>query len=246
MAFVTDGGRERRPDDPLILLGEGGRVYAVDLREPQKICRVGDTLDGFFKRGLRRWMPIYARIGEFAFSALTPEAEGFFALRDRKDLIRFADEARAKGLVLKMRWPDGDTLAFDCQAAEVVVCPAPRFRDQVRRMVCFATVGPANFGGAARCLLYVDEAGQIFMFDDMAVRLHLVADDVVSFARIGVKEFYKTYTFCADAREWRPRPICPHTSTFHAKVALDAANDLLLSMYRQRMYGRGNFRPQHE
>lgn len=246
IAFVADTEREWRLGDTLLLMGQGGRVYATDLTRPDMICRVGDTIDGFIKRGLRRWTPMYDIIGELAFRVSSPAAEEFVALKNRQELLNFATKARADGLVLDLIWPGKDTIAFNDRVETAHVSVADNAGWAVRRMTCFATAGLACFGGAGRYYLYVDTVGRIYMFEDLMRQLYLLAEDVPSFMRVGTKQYYKSYMFYLRPLEWQRRPVCPHTAEFARKTARDACFDLLLSQYKKRRYGRNNYRDPHQ
>lgn len=238
-AYVSRAHEPFTSMSPLLLLGSAGRVYAVTPQRRFEICRLGDTIDGFLKRGLRRFEQIYKTLSVYC---VTGAPADFLSLETRSDVLAFRDSNR--GRVFSLLWPPGDTLLVEAKVESFHATDAATALE-IREMTAFASFGPAHFSGAARISLYISGGGAVFAFDDNVGLLLCIASDFQQFLRLGVRAYFKSYVFSTAGYTRRRRPLCPHTPTFVMKVEPVAARDLLLAAYQREHYARG-FPPSHQ
>nr|APO36933.1 tegument protein UL24 [Human betaherpesvirus 6B]ARJ98801.1 U3 [Human betaherpesvirus 6]APO37019.1 tegument protein UL24 [Human betaherpesvirus 6B]APO37103.1 tegument protein UL24 [Human betaherpesvirus 6B]APO37189.1 tegument protein UL24 [Human betaherpesvirus 6B] len=210
--------------DIVVLLGGAGRVYAHTWLLPQQLCRVGDTIDDFLRKGLKRFYYAHQLVSSLQFVVEDTEVDGVCSCRD---VLCFRD--RHIGRSFALRWPKNETLLFHRRRDSFVFVRCDEARRRLAEMCFFGSFGYKYFADAGRISLYVADDGRIFGFNDNDEdgRPRFVAENFQQFRRIGVIQYYKSYVFRREQPEWALLPTCHLSRMFYQKTWRQADDDLL-------------------
>ncbi|ANC96553.1 tegument protein UL24 [macacine betaherpesvirus 9] len=220
---------EYEEHDIVILLGKVGRVYAHTTLFPDQICRVGDTIDNFLQKGLKRCLYAYFLAGCLQFHVPDSEIENVMTCAD---VLAFRDRHAGEKFVLF--WPPKENILFHHRRDTFHFVTDPEIRSVLSNMCFFASFGLKCFSDGARVSLYVDFSGRIFGFNDNDLGGHLIfmASSFQEFRYFGVRNYYKHHTFYADRPQFVQRPICHFSSNFYLKTSRQGDCDLLFLIAR--------------
>ncbi|AWV68115.1 m25.1 protein [Murid betaherpesvirus 1] len=213
--LIVLGGVRRSTDDSnknedlgVLFAGEEGRVYIYAPDVDDAIYLVGDSPEGFIKRGLRRFYPIYREIETDGCSAGVTEYLERLTKSTALSIAKFS--ATYPGTVFSLPWPTG---------AYIKTIP-PRRRKFVTvrgsdTMVYFAAVIGRYLEPVFReVLLAVNEKGAIFSYNPWDDEITKICEGVMQLFTLGLRGIKKNYRFRARmpvALGDRP-PRCPHVS----------------------------------
>ena len=215
---------EYETDDVVILLGKVGRVYAHTTLFPDQLCRVGDTIDSFLRKGLKRCLYAYVLCKCLQFEVSDPEIE---AITTCAEILAFRD--RHLGEKFELRWPARENILFHHRKDSFHFVSDPEIKSVLADMCFFASFGLKCFSDGARISLYADCSGKIYGFNDNDPdgNLTFIAESFQVFRFVGVRNFYKHHTFYAAQPKWCQKPLCHFSSRFYLKTARQGDCDLL-------------------
>uniref|UniRef100_A0AAU7E1V0 Tegument protein US22 n=1 Tax=Lemniscomys rat herpesvirus TaxID=3141920 RepID=A0AAU7E1V0_9VIRU len=208
---------------PVVMLGESSRIYVYD-RDGDAVYLLGDDVDGFLKRGLRRFCPVYAELGPMAYANELSETD---------DVLAFASVHRDE--TYELPWP----------RAAYVRLISPRGRrpsSDGHRMSYFARVSGRHLDPEFReVLLAVGETGEIFSYNPWDEVLVRVASDIRGLFAMGLRGARKTYRYRPRVASDERLPRCPHVPRVELPSPLrgeDSTTRCLLRMFKGLSGGR--------
>ncbi|ACE95371.1 m25.1 [Muromegalovirus WP15B] len=201
-------GDNKNEDLGVLFAGEEGRVYIYAPDVDDAIYLVGDSPEGFIKRGLRRFYPIYREIETDGCSAGVTEYLERLTKSTALSIAKFS--ATYPGTVFSLPWPTG---------AYIKTIPPRRRKFVTGRgsdtMVYFAAVIGRYLDPVFReVLLAVNEKGAIFSYNPWDDEITKICEGVMQLFTLGLRGIKKNYRFRARlpvALGDRP-PKCPHVS----------------------------------
>ncbi|ANC96559.1 tegument protein UL23 [macacine betaherpesvirus 9] len=192
----------------LVLVGEKGEFYAFNRSVDNALYRIADDAYGFWKRGLRRFDPVYGSLNG-------PVSDGviFGAMRGVEDALDFA-VAFDRALV-PLPWPQGVFFEFS----------VPENHGDRWRFIPTRGVAVVIGRFVGRCLgrgllnrqrVIMDQAGAVYACDANGGTVVSLARSFSFFLAIGARKLFKNYRF-PEKNAWAMQlPVtCVHVPVIH-------------------------------
>ncbi|APZ76233.1 tegument protein [Murid herpesvirus 3] len=234
--YVTKDVRNPINSDYRILVGEGGRFYSIDPLNHNEICRIGDTPDSFFKKGMKRFYKFYYKLSEYeiGLSIKLEKKNNLFHTVMSFDMIsEFVDAGNI--FEIPFKFVHGDTLKFHKKKDSFLETSKINI-DLLSNLKCIGSFGPKEFISEGRISLYASKYGCVYAHNDNNGKVIFLAEGYINFLKIGVIPYYKNFTFSL-YKKHKPKIPCPKTAYFKRKIYKYSDKDLILLSYLHDNFG---------
>lgn len=227
LGYVSKEERDSSKNDVRILLGDGGRVYAASPDVKDEICRVGDCIDSFIEKGLKRYYRFYHK--------LTEEETGFLVEgvdKTTRYLIKeynlFCVRIQDRKLQFKLSWPPGAVITFHNNRDPFLNLKSPE-DEFITRLPCIGSV--ENTGYIEEPIsIYGDRNSNVYGYVERTGQIVYLAPYYENFLKIGLRPFFKSYVY-GSHNNYVCAPMCPYSIKFYQKLAPYALCDLVLEEF---------------